>query len=298
MKRIYILTLILCLTGICNSYIISAQNLSGGDVFRQEGIASWYGTEFDGRPTASGEIFNSSLFTAAHPNLPFGTLLSVTNTHNNTYVTFKLNDRGPFVSARIIDISMAAAEELDMITTGTAPVFIQSIDKIVTPGRQSTEIADDFWNVPPALPPEPPAPVGQMPGQRAEMVPAQPKPPEREYYPEPAAAPEYIYQQPAQIIPEQHRTVQPVRQSPAVLIPNIAPVQQKKYRLQAGSFKVAKNAVETFEKLKNAGLNPKYERYEDYFRVVLPDIPGYEVYAVTEKLGSVGIREALIREER
>ncbi len=109
---------------------LQAQELESKNVFRQEGIASWYGNEFNGRPTASGEIFDSSQLTAAHPNLPFGTVLVVTNQHNNKKVTVRVNDRGPFVAARIIDVSRAAAEQLDMITTGTAPVVIESIERI------------------------------------------------------------------------------------------------------------------------------------------------------------------------
>jgi len=99
----------------------------GGEYFRQEGVASWYGYEFDGRPTASGEIYNSSLFTAAHPTLPFGTTLLVTNRQNNRQVAVKVNDRGPFVGGRVIDLSRAAAEQLDMLITGTAPVTIDKI---------------------------------------------------------------------------------------------------------------------------------------------------------------------------
>ena len=93
--------------------------------FRQEGLASWYGMEFSGSLTASGEIFNPALFTAGHPSLPFGTILKVTNKQNMRQVTVRINDRGPFVSTRIIDLSMAAAEVLDMIRTETAPVIIE-----------------------------------------------------------------------------------------------------------------------------------------------------------------------------
>jgi rare lipoprotein A (peptidoglycan hydrolase) len=99
-----------------------------GEYFRQEGNASWYGNEFEGRRTASGEIFNSSLLTAAHPTLPFGTFLIVTNRNNNRQVTVKVNDRGPFVANRIIDVSRAAAEQLDMIYAGVAPVFIETMN--------------------------------------------------------------------------------------------------------------------------------------------------------------------------
>jgi rare lipoprotein A len=96
-----------------------------GNVYREEGNASWYGEEFSGRPTASGEIFNPTLFTAAHPTLPFGTFLFVTNKNNNRQVTVKVNDRGPFVASRIIDLSKAAAEHLDMLDSGIAPVIIE-----------------------------------------------------------------------------------------------------------------------------------------------------------------------------
>ena len=314
-----------CAVVLSSPFVVSAQ--TGSEVFRQEGIASWYGTEFDGRPTASGEIFNSSLFTAAHPSLPFGTLLNVTNSHNNKTVTVKVNDRGPFVSARIIDISMAAAEQLDMITTGTAPVIIQSVERIVTPGDSRSP--DSLWSEPPAPPLEPPLepplvqaapppaalppPVYEQPVQRVEITPAEPRPPaapEQTFFPEPASTvppvqTANVYQQAAPeapAAPPPAVAVQPapppIRYNPAALIPNIEPLPQKKYRLQVGSYKVARNAVDSFEKLTNAGLNPRYERYEDYFRVVLPDISGADVFSITEKLGSAGFREALIREER
>jgi rare lipoprotein A len=84
----------------------------------------------------------------------------------------------------------------------------------------------------------------------------------------------------------------------ASLSPAIVPAANKVYRLQVGSYKVARNAVETYEKLKNAGLNPAYERNGEFFRVVLAGVRGNEVQSVTEKLGSAGFREAIIREER
>lgn len=100
--------------------------------FRQEGIASWYGEEFAGKPTASGEIFDPALLTAAHPSLPLGTNVRVTNTQNGKTVTVRVNDRGPFVAARIIDVSKAAAAVLDMIATGTAPVLVEAVSSGTT----------------------------------------------------------------------------------------------------------------------------------------------------------------------
>ncbi|MBO4386208.1 MAG: septal ring lytic transglycosylase RlpA family protein, partial [Treponema sp.] len=82
--------------------------------------ASYYADKFHGRKTSSGEIFNMYDYTAAHKTLPFGTLLRVTNLANGNYVTVKVNDRGPFVKGRELDVSKAAAVKLGMIKTGTA----------------------------------------------------------------------------------------------------------------------------------------------------------------------------------
>jgi rare lipoprotein A len=75
----------------------------------QYGVASWYGEKFHGNPTASGEIYDMYQLTAAHKTLPLGTYVMVTNTENNRSVQVKVNDRGPFVKGRLIDLSYAAA---------------------------------------------------------------------------------------------------------------------------------------------------------------------------------------------
>lgn len=91
----------------------------------QEGTASFYGKKFHKRKTASGEIFNMNDDTAAHKHLPFGTMLKVTNKNNGYKVIVKINDRLPQNSTRIIDLSRAAAEQLDMIDDGLVPVKLQ-----------------------------------------------------------------------------------------------------------------------------------------------------------------------------
>lgn len=91
----------------------------------QVGVASYYGREFHGQKTASGERFDMYDLTAAHRTLPFGTRLRVTNLTNGRQVIVRVNDRGPFVKGRIIDLSYAAARELGMIGTGTAWVKIK-----------------------------------------------------------------------------------------------------------------------------------------------------------------------------
>jgi len=91
----------------------------------QEGMASWYGKEFHGRPTASGERFDMHALTAAHPTLPFGARVRVTNLANGKSVTVRVNDRGPFTKGRIIDLSYAAAREIGIIESGTARVRVE-----------------------------------------------------------------------------------------------------------------------------------------------------------------------------
>jgi rare lipoprotein A len=270
MKRRSYLLFAFCIAVIIFPDYSMAQS-SSSELFRQEGIASWYGREFDGRPTASGEIFNSSLLTAAHLSLPFGTIVVVTNLHNNKKVTVRINDRGPFVASRVIDVSRAAAEELDMIVTGTAPVLIESIDRI-------------FVSPPPVLPPivlPPPETLPPVTLPPDVVIPPVEIPRDTSPDPLPAFIPLNI-------------TVR--------LIPDINIDVNKLYRLQVGSYRVARNAVEAFDRLKNAGLNPAYERYTDannieHFRVVLASIRGSDVRQITEKIGSAGFREAVIRTE-
>ncbi len=92
-----------------------------------QGMASWYGPKFAGRLTANGEIFDPSELTAAHKTLAFGTIVRVTNVTNNLSVIVRINDRGPFVKQRVIDLSRFAAEQIDMIGPGTAEVIIEEV---------------------------------------------------------------------------------------------------------------------------------------------------------------------------
>jgi len=91
----------------------------------QEGTVSWYGGQFHKRPTASGELFNANALTMAHPTLPFGTKVKVTNLRNGRSVVVRVNDRGPFVGHRIADLSRAAAETLGMMKRGVARARIE-----------------------------------------------------------------------------------------------------------------------------------------------------------------------------
>jgi rare lipoprotein A len=93
----------------------------------ETGIASWYGVPYDGRPSASGEIFDMEMLTAAHRALPFQTWVEVTNLANGKQVDVRITDRGPFVRGRIIDLSMAAARQIDMVRAGAARVRLKVI---------------------------------------------------------------------------------------------------------------------------------------------------------------------------
>ena len=103
--------------------LLSAMGVSA----QETGYASWYGGKFQGRKTANGEIFDTNQLTAAHKTLPFGTLVKVTNMGNGLAVTVRINDRGPFVEGRIIDLSRAAADLIGMMGSGVAYVSVEVV---------------------------------------------------------------------------------------------------------------------------------------------------------------------------
>ena len=93
----------------------------------QIGVASWYGQEFQGNTTASGETFDLNGFTAAHLTLPFGTTIRVTNLKNSKNILLRVNDRGPHIGRRLIDVSWAAAKRLGFVHSGTTPVRVEVV---------------------------------------------------------------------------------------------------------------------------------------------------------------------------
>jgi rare lipoprotein A len=104
--------------------VARAQNVAA-PVFVQHGVASWYGPGFHGRRTASGERFNQYAMTAAHKRLPMGTRVTVTNLRNGRTIEVEINDRGPFIRGRILDLSKGAAERLGMKHAGTTPIRLE-----------------------------------------------------------------------------------------------------------------------------------------------------------------------------
>ncbi|EMK24093.1 RlpA family plasminogen-binding lipoprotein MPL36 [Leptospira kirschneri] len=116
-------------------------NSSSGD-FDEVGMSSWYGAKFHGKPTASGEKFDKTKLTAAHPTLPLGSIIRVQNLENQKEVIVRINDRGPFVKDRIIDLSERAADTLDFKDVGIAKVGI----KVVKRGGAINEESEDLEN--------------------------------------------------------------------------------------------------------------------------------------------------------
>jgi rare lipoprotein A len=123
---------------VCTACTASGRSVEGDSAY-QRGEASYYADKFEGRPTASGEPYDPSALTAAHRRLPFGTRVRVTRTEESegASVVVRINDRGPFAHGRIIDLSEAAARELDMIADGVAPVRLEIVER--PPGTEAID---------------------------------------------------------------------------------------------------------------------------------------------------------------
>ncbi|ULQ60634.1 septal ring lytic transglycosylase RlpA family protein [Brucepastera parasyntrophica] len=272
------------------------------EVLNEEAIASFYADEFNGRPTSSGEIFNMNDFTAAHKTLPFGTLLEVTNLDNGQSVIVRVNDRGPFAPGRELDVSKAAAEKLDMLTTGTARVSIikitledaaermnASLTTAPVPAAQTAEAG--------TLPglPEPPTPAVaiQETAKKPEagtVAAAQPAP---KPAPAPAAPP----------APPPKPAPAPAAQPAAAPKPvPAAAVQQAAHtgptwRIQIAAFTREENATRLVHKMRQEGFSPAFERTTSVTRVVLPGIPEKDLENVKAKLTAAGYTDFLIKQE-
>jgi len=149
MKKGYLLILLLIFTGCTQRYVTQVYETPGakkstqkiysvnGNVYypkstvpvgwTQKGIASWYGPNFHGKYTSNGEIYNMYAFTAAHKTLPMDTMVKVTNLNNGKSVIVRINDRGPFVKGRIIDLSYVAGKQIGLDKSGIAPVKLTVI---------------------------------------------------------------------------------------------------------------------------------------------------------------------------
>lgn len=194
------------------------------------GIGSWYGEQFHNRRTANGEIFDMDIPSAAHKTLPLPSLVEVTNLDNGRKMIVRVNDRGPFVGDRVIDLSKAAAEELGYRRAGVAKVRVKYIGpapkNVFDPPRQYAQartkapITRSFAEI-------------QEPPQRVQVLPVRPEP---EWSPSPALSAPPI------------NPPDPVKPAPVM-----APAPKASYRIQAGAFSSRENAEKAVQQLALAG---------------------------------------------
>ena len=109
--------------------------------YRETGMAAWYGKELHGKQTANGEVFDMYGLSAAHRTLPLGTIVHVTNLDNFKSITVKINDRGPFLANRFLDLSYGAAKELGFVSQGTARIMIETVEAVRDPARYTVQAA-------------------------------------------------------------------------------------------------------------------------------------------------------------
>ena len=124
------------------------QPLPDSKGFRQRGLASWYGEDFHGKKTSSGEIYDMYAMTAAHKTLPLGTCVRVHNLENNRKVDVRVNDRGPFVRGRIIDLSYSAAKQVGIVGPGTARVEVLALGtpQMTGSGSARAYVPGDYYS--------------------------------------------------------------------------------------------------------------------------------------------------------
>ncbi|MCX7023851.1 MAG: septal ring lytic transglycosylase RlpA family protein [Spirochaetes bacterium] len=243
------------------AFLLSAVFAAAEEAPLQTGTASFYGPGFDGRKTANGEIFRMTERTAAHPSLPFGTMLRVRSLDSGLETIVRVNDRGPFVAGRIIDLSYKAAADIGMVERGTAKVALYIV------GRGD---AGPSEGVPITLP----APCVAKPVQPAAGG-----------LPEPET--------PAGI------RSGPSRDDGTISLPGTRPYAARKgdivCKIQVASFSREANARELFDRLRYSGFTPSYEQARGNIRVVLDGIPETELDAVLTRLDGLGYRRLLVK---
>jgi rare lipoprotein A len=297
MKRIALLAAALVAMGTAT--------FAESEIIKLEGKASYYGEEFDGKPTSSGEIFDMNAFTAAHKTLPFGTLLEVTNLENGKKVTVRVNDRGPFVDDRDLDMSKAAAAEIGILGTGTARVSIRKVGMAetsavatTTPAATGDAIAQPTAGTAAAngtasatttvattgaavtatgaaatIGTSTPATVGAQP---ATAQPAQ------------AAASGTAATETAEAA---------VQNSPVPTLAATASSTGPRWRIQLGSFSREDNATRLVVRLRKDGFNPAFEKTTTTTRVVIAGISNGDLAGIRGKLDHAGYTGYIVRQE-
>jgi rare lipoprotein A len=227
--------------------------------FRQQGGAT-------GTLSAEGNI-------AAHPSLPIGTIVKITNTENNQEVYATVRSRIITSVDRIVDLSLAAAEAIGIPPDGTVPVVLERVNAIPAAPEPEPPILVEAPPEPEPPPPPPPEPTPPP----AVTTPAPPPPPP----PEPTPPPRQVVAKP-----------------PARIIPRMPePRSTTIFRVQAGSYLLPLHAREAFDRLVAAGFHPYFERFENYIRVVIPGVPAAYIPWIAQRLGQLDVKEAWIRPE-
>lgn len=263
--------------------------------YDETGIASWYGDAFQLKATANGEIFDMNAFSAAHTTLPLPSMVEVTNLDNGRKLVVRVNDRGPFVGGRIIDLSHAAARELGYDRAGTARVRVRYVGPAPL-GGPDAGVRYAQAALPPAIPAaSPKAAYGRRPADEdifAEDAPAPTplvKPPEAvsvaELAPLPAARPAMV-QPPGAVAAFHGDGFHEVGSAPAA------------FRIQAGAFGDQDNARKAVAQLAAAGtatIEPIERGGQTLYRVTLPGpADEAEAYALRDKVAGIGFADARV----
>jgi rare lipoprotein A len=251
--------------------------------YDERGIGSWYGEQFHNRRTANGEIFDMDLPSAAHKTLPLPSIVEVTNLDNGRKMQVRVNDRGPFIDGRIIDLSKAAAEQLGYGRAGVARVRVRYIGPAAkTPFDQRRMIA--------ATPP-PPAEPRYAPPPKARVYATGLPPAQAAYGPPPPpklADPDFAPSTPT-----------PITSAPLVpAAPAPAPMLASAYRVQAGSFASRDNAERAVAKLggaEEASIESVERAQGVLYRVVVKAGPDEaEAFGVRDRVAALGFSDATV----
>ncbi|UTD04489.1 septal ring lytic transglycosylase RlpA family protein [Treponema denticola] len=238
-----------------------------GEIISEETYASYYGEAFNGRPTANGEIFDMNAYTAAHKTLPFGTLVEVTNLENGRKVIVRINDRGPFVGNREIDVSKAAAAALDMLAYGVVRVSLRKIDPNNMGAFTRTETSEKTINQ------EKASLKAEETNSRAKDL---------------VKTKEQEFQASTDSTKNQNLVYVPAKASET---------EGVLWRIQLGSFKREENALRLVIKLRKIGFEPAYEKTETTTRVVLYGIRPHELEKVKRVLELNSFNDYVLRQE-
>jgi rare lipoprotein A len=229
---------------------------------------------FKQRGAATGTLESDGL-TAAHPSLPIGTLIKVTNTTSNQEVTATVTGRISASVERIVDLSPAAAAAIGVPSEGSVQITLERVNALPQPEPVVIVEAKPEPEPEPKPEPEPPPVIVAEEAPPPVVVEAPLPPP-----PPPPPKPVAVNKAPARIIPR---------------MPD--PGSTTIFRVQAGSYLLPLHARDAFERLVAAGFHPYFERFESYIRVVIPGVPAAYIPWIAQRLGNLDVPEAWIRPE-